>query len=114
MIGCGGDRDKAKRPLMGKIAAILSDKVIFTSDNPRFEDPKSIIDQMELGVNDNDLNKVLKIIDRKEAIEYACQIAKENDIILIAGKGHEKYQIKGSIKEKFDDKKILIKSLKIK
>ena len=114
VIGCGGDRDKAKRPLMGKIAAILSDKVIFTSDNPRFEDPKSIIDQMELGVNDSDLKKVSKIIDREEAIKYACKIAKENDVILIAGKGHEKYQIKGDIKEKFDDKKLLIKSLKIK
>jgi len=99
---------------MGKIAAILSDKVIFTSDNPRFEDPKSIIDQMELGVNDSDLKKVSKIIDREEAIKYACKIAKENDVILIAGKGHEKYQIKGDIKEKFDDKKLLIKSLKIK
>ncbi|MGY8945691.1 MAG: UDP-N-acetylmuramoyl-L-alanyl-D-glutamate--2,6-diaminopimelate ligase [Flavobacteriales bacterium] len=114
VIGCGGDRDKAKRPLMGKIAASLSDKVIFTSDNPRFEDPESIINQMESGVDKNDIKKVSKIIDRKKAIEYACQIAKENDVILVAGKGHEKYQIKGSVKDKFDDKKTLIKSLKIK
>jgi UDP-N-acetylmuramoyl-L-alanyl-D-glutamate--2,6-diaminopimelate ligase len=114
VIGCGGDRDKAKRPLMGKIAASLSDTVIFTSDNPRFEDPESIIVQMETGVDENDMSKVLKIIDRREAIEFACQIAKENDVILVAGKGHEKYQVKGNVKEAFDDKETLIKSLKIK
>ena len=114
VIGCGGDRDKEKRPLMGKIAASLSDTVIFTSDNPRFEDPKSIIFQMETGVEENDMIKVLKIIDRRKAIEFACQIAKENDVILVAGKGHEKYQVKGNVKEAFDDKETLIKSLKIK
>ena len=114
VIGCGGDRDKAKRPLMGKIAASLSDTVIFTSDNPRFEDPESIIVQMETGVDENDMSKVLKIIDRRKAIEFACQIAKENDVILVAGKGHEKYQVKGNVKEAFDDKETLIKSLKIK
>jgi UDP-N-acetylmuramoyl-L-alanyl-D-glutamate--2,6-diaminopimelate ligase len=114
VIGCGGDRDKAKRPLMGKIAASLSDTVIFTSDNPRFEDPESIIVQMEKGVDENDMSKVLKIIDRRKAIEFACQIAKENDVILVAGKGHEKYQVKGNVKEAFDDKETLIKSLKIK
>jgi UDP-N-acetylmuramoyl-L-alanyl-D-glutamate--2,6-diaminopimelate ligase len=112
VIGCGGDRDKAKRPLMGKIAASLSNKVIFTSDNPRFEDPKLIIDQMESGVEQKDVYKISKIIDRKEAIEFACQIAKDDDVILVAGKGHEKYQIKGSVKFEFDDKKILTKSLK--
>ena len=114
VIGCGGDRDKAKRPLMGKIAASLSDTVIFTSDNPRFEDPESIIVQMETGVDENDMSKVLKIIDRRKAIEFACQIAKENDVILVAGKGHEKYQVKGNVKEAFDEKETLIKSLKIK
>ena len=114
MIGCGGDRNKKKRPLMGKIAASLSDTVIFTSDNPRFEDPESIIVQMETGVDENDMSKVLKIIDRRKAIEFACQIAKENDVILVAGKGHEKYQVKGNVKEAFDDKETLIKSLKIK
>ena len=114
VIGCGGDRDKAKRPLMGKIAASLSDTVIFTSDNPRFEDPESIIVQMETGVDENDMSKVLKIIDRRKAIEFACQIAKENDVILVAGKGHENYQDKGNVKEAFDDKETLIKSLKIK
>jgi len=112
VIGCGGDRDKAKRPLMGKIAASLSNKVIFTSDNPRFEDPKLIIDQMESGVEQKDVYKISKIIDRKEAIEFACQIAKDDDVILVAGKGHEKYQIKGNVKFEFDDKKILTKSLK--
>ncbi|HIF84757.1 MAG TPA: UDP-N-acetylmuramoyl-L-alanyl-D-glutamate--2,6-diaminopimelate ligase [Flavobacteriaceae bacterium] len=112
VIGCGGDRDKAKRPLMGKIAASLSNKVIFTSDNPRFEDPKLIIDQMESGVEQKDVYKISRIIDRKEAIEFACQIAKDDDVILVAGKGHEKYQIKGSVKFEFDDKKILTKSLK--
>ena len=112
VIGCGGDRDKAKRPLMGKIAASLSNKVIFTSDNPRFEDPKLIIDQMESGVEQKDVYKISKIIDRKEAIEFACQIAKDDDVILVAGKGHEQYQIKGSVKFEFDDKKILTKSLK--
>tara|TARA_B110001454_G_scaffold36794_3_gene36293 strand:- start:821 stop:2284 length:1464 start_codon:yes stop_codon:yes gene_type:complete len=112
VIGCGGDRDKAKRPLMGKIAASLSNKVIFTSDNPRFEDPKLIIDQMESGVEQKDVYKISRIIDRKEAIEFACQIAKDDDVILVAGKGHEKYQIKGNVKFEFDDKKILTKSLK--
>ena len=112
VIGCGGDRDKAKRPLMGKIAASLSNKVIFTADNPRFEDPKLIIDQMESGVEQKDVYKISRIIDRKEAIEFACQIAKDDDVILVAGKGHEKYQIKGSVKFEFDDKKILTKSLK--
>ena len=112
VIGCGGDRDKAKRPLMGKIAASLSNKVIFTFDNPRFEDPKLIIDQMESGVEQKDVYKISRIIDRKEAIEFACQIAKDDDVILVAGKGHEKYQIKGNVKFEFDDKKILTKSLK--
>lgn len=107
VIGCGGDRDVSKRPLMGKIAASLSDKVVFTSDNPRFEDPKIIIEQIKAGVDDRDLHKVSIIIDRKKAIKYACEINSDNDVILIAGKGHEKFQIQGNRKIEFDDKKIL-------
>ena len=98
VIGCGGDRDVSKRPLMGKIAASLSDKVVFTSDNPRFEDPKIIIEQIKAGVDDRDLHKVSIIIDRKKAIKYACEINSDNDVILIAGKGHEKFQIQGNRK----------------
>lgn len=107
VFGCGGNRDMDKRPLMGKIAASLSDKVVFTSDNPRFEDPKSIVKQIESGVDQKDLHKVSIILDRKDAIKYACQLNTEKDVILIAGKGHEKYQILGDNKIEFDDKKIL-------
>ena len=112
VIGCGGDRDKDKRPIMGKIAASLSDKVIFTSDNPRFEDPKLILDQIQSGVDKKDLHKVSNIIDRKKAIKYACEINYGNDVILVAGKGHEKFQILGDVKTEFDDKKILQEFLK--
>ena len=107
VFGCGGNRDMDKRPLMGKIAASLSDKVVFTSDNPRFEDPKSIVKQIESGVDQKDLHKVSIILDRKDAIKYACQLNTEKDVILIAGKGHEKYQILGDNKIEFDDKKML-------
>ena len=107
VLGCGGDRDAEKRPLMGKIAASLSDRVVFTSDNPRFEDPKLIIQQMEAGVEKKDLYKVSSIVDRKKAIKFACEINSGNDVILVAGKGHEKYQINGKNKIDFDDKKIL-------
>ncbi len=107
VLGCGGDRDAEKRPLMGKIAASLSDRVVFTSDNPRFEDPKLIIEQMEAGVEKKDLYKVSSIVDRKKAIKFACEINSGNDVILVAGKGHEKYQINGKNKIDFDDKKIL-------
>ncbi len=107
VLGCGGDRDEEKRPLMGKIAASLSDRVVFTSDNPRFEDPKLIIEQMEAGVDKKDLYKVSSIIDRRKAIKFACEINPGNDVILVAGKGHEKYQINGENKIDFDDKKIL-------
>ena len=96
-----------KRPLMGKIAASLSDKVIFTSDNPRFEDPQGIIKQIQSGVDNKDLHKVSIIVDRKKAIKYACELNAEKDVILVAGKGHEKYQIFGDSKIEFDDKKIL-------
>ena len=114
VLGCGGDRDTDKRPLMGKIAASLSDRVVFTSDNPRFEDPKLIIEQMQAGVDKKDLYKVSSIIDRKKAIKFACEINSGNDVILVAGKGHEKYQINGKNKIDFDDKKILEEFLKNK
>ena len=107
VIGCGGDRDMDKRPIMGKIAASLSDKVIFTSDNPRFEDPQGIINEILSGVDNKDLHKVSIIVDRKKAIKYACELNTEKDVILVAGKGHEKYQIFGDSKIEFDDKKIL-------
>jgi UDP-N-acetylmuramoyl-L-alanyl-D-glutamate--2,6-diaminopimelate ligase len=107
VIGCGGDRDKAKRPLMAKIACELSNKVILTSDNPRSENPEDIIRQMEAGVEVMHKKKVLSITDRKEAIKTSCAIAEPGDIILVAGKGHEKYQeIKGE-KFPFDDKELL-------
>lgn len=96
VVGCGGDRDKTKRPKMGHIASELSTKVIFTNDNPRTEDPSQIIEDIEKGVEPQNFKKVVSISDRKQAIKTACQMANANDIILIAGKGHETYQeIKG-------------------
>lgn len=108
VVGCGGDRDKTKRPIMAQVALRLSDKVIFTSDNPRTEDPMQIIKDMEEGVVSQDRGKYLSISDRKEAINAAVQFANSGDIILIAGKGHEKYQEINGVKNDFDDKKILI------
>lgn len=107
VVGCGGDRDATKRPLMAKIAASLSGKVIFTSDNPRTENPEAIIEQMEAGVPAEHYKKTLSITNRKEAIKAACQMAKENDIILIAGKGHETYQEINGERLDFDDYKIV-------
>ena len=97
---------------MGKIACSLSDKVIFTSDNPRFEDPATIVDQMKNGVENKDKHKFILELNRKKAIQDACKLADNSDVILIAGKGHEKYQIKGDEKIEFNDKEILIESLK--
>ncbi len=112
VVGCGGNRDKAKRPIMAEISAKLSDKVILTSDNPRDEDPVEIIEEMFDGVDAAKKAHVLKISDRKEAIRTACTLAQEGDIVLIAGKGHEKYQeIKGE-RFPFDDMKILKENLK--
>ncbi len=103
VVGCGGNRDKAKRPIMAKIATSLSDKVILTSDNPRNEDPIDIIQEMEKGVEPQNHKKTLSIVDRFQAIKVATQLAGPNDIILIAGKGHETYQeIKGE-RHHFDD-----------
>ena len=108
IIGCGGDRDKTKRPLMAKTACEWSDKVIFTSDNPRTEVPEKIIEEMMAGVSPVNQKKVMCITDRKEAIKTACHIAQAGDIILLAGKGHEKYQEIMGVKNPFDDKKILL------
>ena len=107
VVGCGGDRDVTKRPKMGHIASALSTKVIFTSDNPRSEVPEAIIEAIEVGVEPQNFKKTLSIVDRKQAIKTACQLAKPNDIILIAGKGHETYQeVKGE-RSDFDDFKIV-------
>jgi len=105
VVGCGGNRDKAKRPIMAGIAAELSDKVILTSDNPRNEDPEVIINEMEQGVAPQNFKKSLSITDRKQAIKTACQLAQPNDIILIAGKGHETYQEVHGVRHDFDDMK---------
>ena len=107
VVGCGGDRDKTKRPIMAKIASELSDKVIFTSDNPRTENPETIIEEMEKGVEPQNFKKTLSIIDRKQAIKTACQLANSGDIILIAGKGHETYQEINGVRHDFDDMKIV-------
>lgn len=107
VVGCGGDRDAAKRPVMGQIASQLSTKVIFTSDNPRTEDPDVIIAAIEKGVPAEYYNKTMSITDRKQAIKTACQLADENDIILIAGKGHETYQEIQGKRTEFDDFKII-------
>ena len=105
VMGCGGNRDKAKRPIMAAIATELSDKTILTSDNPRNEDPEVIINEMELGVEPQNFKKSLSITDRKQAIKTACQLAQPNDIILIAGKGHETYQEIKGVRHDFDDMK---------
>jgi UDP-N-acetylmuramoyl-L-alanyl-D-glutamate--2,6-diaminopimelate ligase len=107
VVGCGGNRDKSKRPIMGGIAAELSDKAILTSDNPRNEEPETIIDEMEQGVAPQNYKRILSITDRKQAIKTACQLAQPNDIILIAGKGHETYQEIKGIRHDFDDMKIV-------
>ena len=106
IIGCGGNRDQEKRPLMGKTAASLSSKVIFTSDNPRDEDPEQIIEQINAGVKPIDFKKTMSVTQRREAIKVACQMSKPGDIILIAGKGHENYQEIRGERKPFDDYKI--------
>jgi UDP-N-acetylmuramoyl-L-alanyl-D-glutamate--2,6-diaminopimelate ligase len=106
IIGCGGDRDKTKRPEMAKIACELSDKVILTSDNPRSEDPNQIIEEMNTGVPGHYFKKTLSVTDRKQAIKTAISMAEKGDIILIAGKGHEKYQEIKGVKYDFDDRQI--------
>ena len=107
VVGCGGNRDKTKRPVMGGIASDLSDKAVFTSDNPRNEDAEVIISEMESGVAPQNFKRILSITDRKQAIKTACQLAQPNDIILIAGKGHETYQEINGVRHDFDDMKIV-------
>jgi len=111
VVGCGGDRDKTKRPKMANIAAQLSDQAIFTSDNPRTEDPQSILYEMEQGVSSDLQNKTLSILDRRQAIKTACKLAKKGDIILIAGKGHENYQEINGQRTHFDDFEIVAECL---
>jgi UDP-N-acetylmuramoyl-L-alanyl-D-glutamate--2,6-diaminopimelate ligase len=108
VMGAGGDRDKTKRPLMGAAAAEYSDKVIITSDNPRSEEPEQIIRDVEAGLNTAAKRKYISITDRKEAIRTAINLAGPEDILLIAGKGHEKYQEIKGVKHPFDDKQILL------
>ena len=112
IVGCGGDRDKTKRPIMANIAASFSDKAIFTSDNPRTENPQTIIDEMEAGVEAQNYKKTVAILDRKQAIKTACQMANSGDIILIAGKGHETYQEINGVRQDFDDMQIVQEILK--
>lgn len=107
VVGCGGDRDKTKRPIMADIGSVMSDKLILTSDNPRTEDPNQIIAEMEAGVQAQNYKKTLTIADRKQAIKTACQLANAGDIILIAGKGHETYQEINGVRHDFDDMKIV-------
>ena len=113
VIGCGGDRDKTKRPVMAQVACDWSDKVILTSDNPRTEDPQTILAEMEVGVSPVNKRKTLTIMDRKEAIKTACHLARPGDIILVAGKGHEKYQEINGVRYHFDDKEILTEQLNL-
>jgi len=112
VVGCGGDRDKSKRPVMGHIASEMSNQAIFTSDNPRTESPSLIIEEMEKGVEAQNTRKVLAIENRKQAIRTACKLAATNDIILVAGKGHETYQETNGVRMEFDDFKEVKSALK--
>lgn len=112
VVGCGGDRDRTKRPIMGNLAAKGSDKVIYTSDNPRTEDPESIIKEIEAGVQPEDVSKTIAIVNRKQAIKTACSMAVRGDIILIAGKGHETYQEVNGERHHFDDMELVSEFLK--
>ncbi|AWX45289.1 UDP-N-acetylmuramoyl-L-alanyl-D-glutamate--2,6-diaminopimelate ligase [Flagellimonas maritima] len=105
VVGCGGDRDKSKRPVMGHIASEMSNQAIFTSDNPRTESPSAIIEEMEAGVEPQNTKKILSVENRKQAIKAACKLAVSNDIILVAGKGHETYQETNGVRVDFDDYK---------
>ena len=107
VCGAGGNRDKGKRPLMAKEAVRQSDTVVITSDNPRFEEPQDIINDMLAGLDAEQMKKVLSIADRREAMRTACMIAQKGDVILVAGKGHEDYQEIKGVKHHFDDKEVL-------
>jgi UDP-N-acetylmuramoyl-L-alanyl-D-glutamate--2,6-diaminopimelate ligase len=112
VVGCGGDRDSSKRPVMAAIACEMSDRIILTSDNPRSENPETILTEMEKGINPVNARKTLKITDRREAIKTACSLSNPGDIILIAGKGHEKYQEINGVKHPFDDFEIVKETFK--
>jgi UDP-N-acetylmuramoyl-L-alanyl-D-glutamate--2,6-diaminopimelate ligase len=107
VVGAGGNRDKTKRPVMASVAVANADLVVLTSDNPRNEDPNDILNDMRAGIKAEDMGKVLTITDRKEGIKTACMLARPNDIILVAGKGHEDYQEVQGVKHHFDDKEVL-------
>ena len=113
VCGAGGNRDKGKRPLMAQEAVRQSDKVIITSDNPRFEEPQDIINDMLAGLNEQQMRKVISIVDRKEAIRTACMMAQKGDVVLVAGKGHEIYQEIKGVKHHFDDKEVLHEIFKV-
>ncbi|MBN8664270.1 MAG: UDP-N-acetylmuramoyl-L-alanyl-D-glutamate--2,6-diaminopimelate ligase [Chitinophagales bacterium] len=113
VVGCGGDRDKTKRPIMAQVACDLSDRVILTSDNPRTEDPQVILQDMEAGLNSAAKRKYISIVDRNEAIKTAVSLAGPEDIILVAGKGHEKYQDIKGVKHPFDDKAVLAEQFEL-
>ncbi|NDC76543.1 MAG: UDP-N-acetylmuramoyl-L-alanyl-D-glutamate--2,6-diaminopimelate ligase, partial [Chitinophagia bacterium] len=108
VVGCGGDRDRTKRPVMGDVASRYSDRVVFTSDNPRREEPGRIILEMEQGVSVDNKRKTVAIPDRREAIKAAVSMAGPEDIVLLAGKGHEKYQETAGVRKPFDDRAVLI------
>lgn len=112
VFGCGGNRDAQKRPLMGKVASTLSDRIVITSDNPRYEDANLIIEQIKEGVSVSKKKNMLVVPDRKEAIKLACTLAKAHDIVLVAGKGHENYQDIMGIKHPFDDRQVLLETFK--
>ena len=112
VVGCGGDRDPLKRPIMTTIACEMSDTLILTSDNPRTEDPEKILDEMENGLTNKQKENTLRISNRQQAIKTACKLAGKGDIIVVAGKGHEKYQEINGVKHHFDDKEELINILK--
>ncbi len=112
VMGCGGDRDKEKRPVMACIACEMSDQVVLTSDNPRSEDPEQIIREMEAGLDPTLIRKALSITNRREAIRTACKMAQKGDIVLVAGKGHEKYQEIDGVRHHFDDMEVLRETLK--
>lgn len=107
VVGCGGNRDTGKRPIMAQIAVKYGNRSVFTADNPRFEDPEDILDQMEAGLDLSQRSRVFRIADRKEAIKTACHLAEMGDVVLIAGKGHESYQEIQGIKHPFSDLEVL-------